>query len=566
MNMRSFYSLLGVLILLLSSCTPVRDRRTLNDMEALMPERPDSALAVLRVLQPRDLPGLHVRPLHALLLSEALDKNYIDLTDDSLALTANRYYGGHGSQLHRLKSWYYLGRIRFNAGNYAEAVICYNKALEYAEALTNYHYIGLINRETANAYDSVWDTIHAIERLQESVKAFKSANEERYVAYSELALITCLLKLKRYDEAKTILKELDRDLNDSYLSASVALKKAQLAINEGTDNYDEVLSFYNSAGIGKILPITVNRLSKQAVVHQLAGQVDSANIYIEIARKAVKTRGDSVVFEYDKSQIEALRGNYNTAYDLLNRSYHSQDSSVYAALNQSVSYYQGYYYQNESRMNAMKARTRALSYGIVLLLLFILSIFLLSSNRKQRAMIVEEIARTSEVEQELSEMKDEKIGMNRAMATLFENRVKILQKLSEQYDILEDKQQRKMREKGMELSRDEIIDMFRKSMKELRKDKDIALSMEETLNSWKDGIMRKLRDIFGEDGTGNVRMTNEELNLAPFFFSGMKSKTISYLTGFTEPSLRVRKTRIKQKIQALDGSFSKEKHLFLDNI
>ena len=181
-------------------------------------------------------------------------------------------------------------------------------------------------------------------------------------------------------------------------------------------------------------------------------------------------------------------------------------------------------------------------------------------------MIVEEIARTSEVEQELSEMKDEKIGMNRAMATLFENRVKILQKLSEQYDILEDKQQRKMREKGMELSRDEIIDMFRKSMKELRKDKDIALFMEETLNSWKDGIMRKLRDIFGEDGTGNVRMTNEELNLAPFFFSGMKSKTISYLTGFTEPSLRVRKTRIKQKIQALDGSFSKEKHLFLDNI
>ncbi|MBR4133303.1 MAG: tetratricopeptide repeat protein, partial [Bacteroidales bacterium] len=118
------------------SCAPVRDRRTLNDMEALMPEKPDSALAVLRGLQPRDLPGLHVRPFHALLLSEALDKNYIDLTDDSLSLAANRYYGEHGTKLHRLKSWYYLGRIRFNSGNYAEAVICYNKALEYAETLT----------------------------------------------------------------------------------------------------------------------------------------------------------------------------------------------------------------------------------------------------------------------------------------------------------------------------------------------------------------------------------------------------------------------------------------------
>ena len=553
------------LLVFLVSCAPVRDRRTLNDMEALMPERPDSALAVLRGLQPRDLPGLHVRPLHALLLSEALDKNYIDLTDDSLALVANRYYGDHGIKLHRLKSWYYLGRIRFNAGNYAEAVICYNKALEYAEALTNYHYIGLINRETANAYDSVWDTIHAIERLQESVKAFKSANEERYVAYSELALITCLLKLKRYDEAKTILKELDRDLNDRYLSASVALKKAQLAINEGTDNYDEVLSFYNSAGIGKILPITVNRLSKQAVVHQLAGQVDSANIYIEIARKAVKTRGDSVVFEYDKSQIEALRGNYNTAYDLLNRSYHSQDSSVYAALNQSVSYYQGYYYQNESRLNAMKASRRAIFYGTVILLLLILTLYLLSSNKKRRAIIEEAMARTSDVEQELSEMKGEKEGINRAMASLFENRMKILQTLSDQYDILEDNQQRKV-DKGGELSKDEVLSSFRVKMKELRSDKDIAMSMEEILNVWKDDIMRKFRSVFGKDSPSNIRMSEEDFELAPYYFSGMKQKTISYLTNHTEHSIKERKRRIKQRIEALDDSFSDEKCLFLDNL
>ena len=553
------------LLVFLVSCAPVRDRRTLNDMEALMPERPDSALAVLRGLQPRDLPGLHVRPLHALLLSEALDKNYIDLTDDSLALVANRYYGDHGIKLHRLKSWYYLGRIRFNAGNYAEAVICYDKALEYAEALTNYHYIGLINRETANAYDSVWDTIHAIERLQESVKAFKSANEERYVAYSELALITCLLKLKRYDEAKTILKELDRDLNDSYLSASVALKKAQLAINEGTDNYDEVLSFYNSAGIGKILPITVNRLSKQAVVHQLAGQVDSANIYIEIARKAVKTRGDSVVFEYDKSQIEALRGNYNTAYDLLNRSYHSQDSSVYAALNQSVSYYQGYYYQNESRLNAMKASRRAIFYGTVILLLLILTLYLLSSNKKRRAIIEEAMARTSDVEQELSEMKGEKEGINRAMASLFENRMKILQTLSDQYDILEDNQQRKV-DKGGELSKDEVLSSFRDKMKELRSDKDIAMSMEEIMNVWKDDIMRKFRSVFGKDSPSNIRMSEEDFELAPYYFSGMKQKTISYLTNHTEHSIKERKRRIKQRIEALDDSFSDEKCLFLDNL
>ena len=553
------------LLVLLVSCAPVRDRQTLNDMEALMPERPDSALAVLRGLQPRDLPGLHVRPLHALLLSEALDKNYIDLTDDSLALVANKYYGEHGSKLHRLKSWYYLGRIRFNAGNYAEAVICYNKALEYAESLTNYHYMGLINREIANAYSKVWDVYHTTEKLRESIEDFKLANEERYTAYSELALVSGLLKLKQFDEARQVLDEIDNP-NDPYLSASVFLKRAQLAFNEGSNNYDEILSNYHSAEIGRIIPLTVNRFSEQAIVHQMAGNADSADFYMDLARQVIKTRGDSVVFEYDRSYIESLRGNYNSAYELLSHSFHSQDSSVYAALNQSISNYQGHYYQNEVRINALKAKNRFLIYGILILVLSLFVFCLMVRNKRQKEQIVDEIARTSEVEQELLEMRNEKKGMNLALAALFENRMTILQKISEKYDLLEDKQQRKMREKGMELSRDEIIDEFKKNMKELRKDKDVTLSMEGILDTWKDGIIRKLWAIFKEDGTGNVHMTNEDLNLAPYFFSGMKVKTISFLTGFTEPSLRVRKTRIKQKIQALDDSFSKEKRLFLENL
>ena len=563
--MRRFLFPLVVLIIVLSSCAPVRDRRTLNDMEALMTERPDSALAVLRGLQPRDLPGLHVRPLHALILSEALDKNYIDLNDDSLALAANKYYGDHGSKLHRLKSWYYLGRVRFNAGNYAEAVICYNKALEYAQKLNVYHYVGLINREIANAYDSVWDNYHATERLRESVKAFQSAKEDRYAAYSELALVSCLLKQKRFEEAKQVLDKLE-NTNDSYLSASVALKRAELSFYSGFNNYDEILSDFNDAGIGKILPITVNRVTKRAVIHQLAEQRDSADYYTDLARTIIKTKGDSVVFEYDRSQIEALRGNYNSAYDMLMHSFQSQDSSVYAALQQSVSYYQSDHYYDEARINALKARNRFLSYGILILLMLISIVNLVVKIRRQKEQIIDEIARTSEVEQELSEMRDRNEGMDRAMANLFENRMNILQRLSDQYDLLEDNQQRKMREKGMELSRDEIIDMFRNNMRYLRKDKDIALSMEGTLDTWKDGIMRKLRSIFGENGTGNVHMTNEEIDLAPYFFSGLKSKTISYLTGFTEPSLRVRKTRMKQKIQALDEAFSIEKSFFLDNL
>ena len=564
--MRSTYIWLILAAIVLASCAPVRDRRKLNDVEAMMPERPDSALAVLQGMKPRDLPGLHVRPLHALLLSEALDKNYIDLTDDSLALTANRHYGEHGSPIHRLKSWYYLGRIRFNAGNYAEAVILYNKALEYAEALENYHYIGLVNREIGNAFSKVWDDYHSIEYTKKSIEAFKTAGEDRYTAYSVLALATLYYRQKKNKECRQVLDELGTMPLDRKLTARIAEIRFFTSVSEGDKDYDRILSDFHSIGVGTVIPQTASQLARIAYVHEKNGQADSADYYMKRAESLCRTKSDSTNVEFGRYRIERSRGNLALADSLLERNVHAQDSLVYAALAQSVSFYQGDYYHSESRLNAMKFRTRTLAFGFTILLLLILVLFLISRNRKQRERLMEEMDLAMDIRRELSAKQDEAEGMNKAIATLFENRLKILQTLSEQYDTLEDAHQRKMREKGCELSRDEIIASFREKMRDLRRNKDITLSMEETLDAWKDGIMRKFRSIFSEGSAGAARMTDEDLDLAPYFFSGMNYKTISFFTGYSVASLRTRKTRIRQKIQELDDSFARERSMFLENL
>jgi hypothetical protein len=46
----------------------------------------------------------------------------------------------------------------------------------------------------------------------------------------------------------------------------------------------------------------------------------------------------------------------------------------------------------------------------------------------------------------------------------------------------------------------------------------------------------------------------------------MNYKTISFFTGYSIASLRTRKSRIRQKIQELDDSFSLQKRLFLENL
>ena len=176
------------------------------------------------------------------------------------------------------------------------------------------------------------------------------------------------------------------------------------------------------------------------------------------------------------------------------------------------------------------------------------------------------MAKTSEIKQDLFVLKNEKKEMGEMIATLFENRLNILQTLSEQYDLVDESHQRKMREKGRELSRDEIVSSFRDKMRELRKDNEINLSMEEALNVWKEGIMNRFRSVFGDGSSSNLKMSKEDFEMAPYYFSGMKQKTISYLTGYSENAIKERKYRIKQKIETLDDSLIKEKELFLSNL
>lgn len=525
-----------------------------------MPERPDSALAILRGLQPHDLPGLHVRPLHALLLSEALDKNYIDLTDDSLALAANRYYGDHGSKLHRLKSWYYLGRIRFNAGNYAEAVICYDKALEYAESLTNYHYMGLINREIASAYSRVWDDKHAIEYMRRSSECFQYINENRYLEYNQLALSRLYRRVGKAYESQVLLDSLLSVSGDKYLIAEAYRTAASLSSADSIISPYLTLEYFRKARESSLVKMSATDYSNLALAYARLRIPDSSSFYLERAYHSIRTTVDSLAIEYDKYRIADYEGDYKLANKLLEHSVFAQDSIVQSVLGQSISFYQGNYYQNESRMNALKAKMRALSYGIVFLLLLLFALYLIARNKRQKEQIINEIARTSEVEQELAEMKSEKEGMNRALATLFENRLKILQTLSDQYDLLEDKKGESV------ISREETVSSFREKMRELRKDKDINLSMEEIIDAWKDGIMHKFREVFSDVPSKGTRMTDEDFELIPFYLSGMKQKTISFLTGYTEHSVKERKRRIRQKIEALGPDYSDEKRLFLDNL
>ena len=75
---------------------------TITSMEEIIESRPDSVLNVLQAIDTKDLNGNEERAKYALLLSMAMDKNYIDKTNFEVLQPAIDYYENNGSATDKL--------------------------------------------------------------------------------------------------------------------------------------------------------------------------------------------------------------------------------------------------------------------------------------------------------------------------------------------------------------------------------------------------------------------------------------------------------------------------------
>ena len=100
----------------------------LNRAETLMDEHPDSSLVLLRTLTFDDFRKESNRARYALLHSQALDKNYIDVTSDSLISVAVEFYKDKDDVRGKFLSYYYEGRVHINAENLMKAMLSFSKA------------------------------------------------------------------------------------------------------------------------------------------------------------------------------------------------------------------------------------------------------------------------------------------------------------------------------------------------------------------------------------------------------------------------------------------------------
>lgn len=215
--------LLFTISILMSGCAAQRD---LDLAESLIHERPDSSLAILNEWQTTHKTISNAkRARYSLLMSMALDKNYIDIKSDSVISPAVKYYSKRPGEK-RMLSFYYQGLVLKNMESYSAAIIALEKAEIDANALSDSFYLGLINRNKAELFNLSGNDPAAIRCAQESVNHFSKAKADIYEHYAILALAIALTNNKEYNEALAVLDKLSPDSTDLYLNSQVPLIRA----------------------------------------------------------------------------------------------------------------------------------------------------------------------------------------------------------------------------------------------------------------------------------------------------------------------------------------------------
>ena len=204
---RHIYRLVAAVLAAITivSCNDARKSETyrlLEDVDSYIEARPDSALAVLEGIDKSELTSKELEAKYALLLSQALDKNYIDLQSDSIIAPAVNYYKYHGTDDERFRTLYYAGRVYQNAGDIEAAMEKFVEAERYISSQIDKSVVARLYKAKMVAYRDVFDHQSALEQAKTAAEYYLAAKDStRYLnAVNDIAVSYSLLEDKESED------------------------------------------------------------------------------------------------------------------------------------------------------------------------------------------------------------------------------------------------------------------------------------------------------------------------------------------------------------------------------
>ena len=547
---------------LLVSCDNRQTKSLLQDVETYIQERPDSALRVLRKVDSLTLNTKSLRARYSLLFAMALDKNYIDTTALSILEPTVAYYERLGSPQDKMLSCYYLGRIYANRKDYPNAVIFYSQALRESSA-DDYYHKGLAYEALANAYSASFNTE---EELRNAILAHDCFDKirDKNLALSRYKIAQAYHNNEQFDLADSLYSSVYSGLDSTSKLAFYAMEdqvsndlqregpdvERDLRLLEYVAEHRGNLTLTSYYEYAYLLLLIGNKSTAENILSQLS-EIDESVETMEIRYRIAKYE------EHDKEALTLLKGLLLYQNDVVKKQ-----------LAQSVFKAQSDYYRLTAEVSEQKS-TIANQRSVIILIASLMMaglLYIVFMKRKtalirekdRLAQAVEESERLLETvrnrakqekeerDKDIFDLKSRNERERDKIKALRDMYVSLYQKrfyeIGKYYDAASSHRLESIKEKAYH----DVISSTQALFEEIASGSEGQKKFEARINADLDDIVSKIRSDF-------PKLKDDDIRFICYLIVGYDTSTISFLMDISKENVRVKKHRLREKLNGYSG-------------
>jgi hypothetical protein len=513
--------------------------------ESQMQTYPDSALTTIMSVDRRQLRTPKDRARHALIYSQALDKNYIDVTNDSLTRIAVNYYDRYGPARERITAKFYHGRVLRNSGEYIKAMLAFLDAEQDIETTGDNYIAGLIYTQMGDIYKHYCDYTKSFEAYSKSRDHYEKAGLIQHRNYALLEMGAICLNTHNTDIG---IKNLNLALAEAEKCVDSTLIKLCLGelmmLYDSSFQYDKAFEAFQTLYNNFTYPVYSTYIAG-TIAHIYAAIKDKNNAlnYIEYGWKISHNKRDSTTMFFHSARVFVQFKDYKQAYIYYNNSIELQLNLLEETLRQPIISAQKDYFRQKSERNHQRYTISKIVASTIAAFGIAISLAIVKYMRYRIRLKNEEINRYMATVNELQSTIRQHGDMAPLLERLLKDRLQLIDELGNMY--YEQPNTRKQQE--------HIYCKVKSVIDDLSNNRKTLDELEDIVNKCRDNKMARLRKDMPE-------LKEKDFKLACYLFAGFSNRIICIFTGDSIENVYKRKSRLKAKIAASNtpsrGAFS----------
>lgn len=539
--MKSATSILAtIIVLFLSGCSEKSDTYNIfSTAEQQMDTYPDSALQLLKTIDSKHLVTKEGKARYALLYSQALDKNYIDVTNDSLINIAVDYYKEKsGHKYYSMLSHYYKARVEYNRKSYSQSIVTAAIAEKLALEIEDYFYLGLIYQCLSQNYKLAYNSVLQLRYIKMAYKSLKRAGRDNHAQYCLMNIAKAYVSNRDFKNAISIYKQLINIINKE--------DNTQL-LERCLHNYAHCLSVESDFSEAKKVLLQLYCMPKYewevtdycnlARAYNKEGSKDSARFYVDKAKEVVTQDLDSVFIFRALYEMSLSDNNHKEALSYLKKINLLQDSVTDATLDQAVlRSHRDFLEQETFQAKKDAAYNRSIFTLWVVILIALIAVLLFAILYYYETVKRKNI----EVKTVLGNLCEIKMELDNRRNDLEQSQQQIIEIFSSQFSILDNFT-------NIYLDHDGKNKVSSAVLKEL--EKCIAgFSSQQRLDELNDAVNSSMNKIVDRLSLQVPSVNKNEINLFLYLCAQFSPRVISLFMNDKLENIYNKKSRLKRKI------------------